>query len=247
MGAKASAYYAAAEQLGGMHAKLKLAGLTRMTSAQANSLEDTPELLEQFERAFAEIREAAQSSSRAVSPREVVIGTADASTLRQHIQSVLDLMTQRSLVLGDVMETARRVNEVAVDALDVGRVSAWFLDDARTTLTCMDLFERATRKHTSGTELLAKDYPHYFVALTTERTIAAHDAHQDPRTSAFSERYLKPLHITSMLDVPIWVHGRMVGVVCHEHVGPMRHWNADEEKFAYLMSSFVAMAAERRR
>ncbi|MDQ3263267.1 MAG: GAF domain-containing protein [Myxococcota bacterium] len=83
-------------------------------------------------------------------------------------------------------------------------------------------------------------------ALKTERTIAAHDAHVDPRTSWFSTVYLKPLNINSMLDVPIMVNEKMVGVVCHEQVGPARSWNADEEKFAYLMASLVALALERR-
>jgi GAF domain-containing protein len=48
-----------------------------------------------------------------------------------------------------------------------------------------------------------------------------------------------------MLDVPIWVGQRMVGVICHEHVGPSRTWNSDEETFSYLMSNFVALALER--
>jgi GAF domain-containing protein len=48
-----------------------------------------------------------------------------------------------------------------------------------------------------------------------------------------------------MLDVPIWVKHKMVGGVCHEHVGSLRVWNSDEESFAYLMASFVALALER--
>jgi GAF domain-containing protein len=58
---------------------------------------------------------------------------------------------------------------------------------------------------------------------------------------------LKPLGINSMLDVPIWVNRAMVGVVCHEHRGPKRTWNRDEETFAYLMSSFIALALERKK
>jgi GAF domain-containing protein len=38
----------------------------------------------------------------------------------------------------------------------------------------------------------------------------------------------------------------MMGVVCHEHVGGPRHWNEDDESFAYLMSTMVALAMERR-
>ncbi|HTV21856.1 MAG TPA: GAF domain-containing protein, partial [Polyangiaceae bacterium] len=57
---------------------------------------------------------------------------------------------------------------------------------------------------------------------------------------------LEPLGIYSLLDVPIWLGRKMVGVVCHEQVGSRRTWTQDDETFAYLMSHFVALALERR-
>ena len=133
-----------------------------------------------------------------------------------------------------------------IATLSIERVSVWTLDTARTKITCIDLFERTPARHSSGVELFRKDFEPYFAALERERTIAAHDAHRDPRTSCFSASYLKPLGIESMLDVPIWVKGAMVGVVCHEHIGPQRKWNSDEESFAYLMSTLLALSMERK-
>jgi GAF domain-containing protein len=123
-------------------------------------------------------------------------------------------------------------------------VSVWLLDDRRTKITCRDLFDRSTGVHSAGLELFAKDFAPYFKALATERTIAANDAHKDPRTSCFSASYLQPLGINSMLDVPIWLGKRMAGVVCHEHVGPKRTWDSDEETFAYLMANLASIALE---
>jgi GAF domain-containing protein len=113
---------------------------------------------------------------------------------------------------------------------------------ARDVLRCVDLFERTAGLHSSGAVLRADAFPAYFAALETERTVAAHDAHRDPRTTCFSVPYLTPLGIDSMLDVPIWTGGKMIGVVCHEHVGPARTWSHDDEQFAYVMSAFVALA-----
>jgi hypothetical protein len=45
--------------------------------------------------------------------------------------------------------------------------------------------------------------------------------------------------------VPFWLNKRMLGVICHEHVGPKRTWDSDEETFGYLMSNFIALAYER--
>jgi GAF domain-containing protein len=123
----------------------------------------------------------------------------------------------------------------------------WRLETNPTRIRCLDLYERAHRRHSDGVELLESDFPTYFRALATERTIAAHDAVRDPRTSCFADSYLRPLEIEAMLDVPIWVDGSMCGVICHEHVGGPRVWNADEETFAYLMSSYVGLSLEAQR
>lgn len=241
MGAALTSIIAEAERVAGLQGKLMLAGITRMTTAQANSATDTPQLITQFKSALAEVK----SSSKVASEPDLPTGRASPEALRKHIAAYLDLMTQRSLVLGDPLETAKRIDELAAETLDVARVSVWMIDAEQTKITCSDLFERAGGKHSAGTVLHAKDFKPYFIALATQRTIAAHDAQTDPRTSCFTQVYLKPLGITSMLDVPIWVNARMVGVVCHEHLGPARTWNADEERFAYLMAAFVALAMER--
>lgn len=217
-----------------------LAGITRMTTGQANSVADTPELIAQFRKALDTLKASIKSPNSAE-----LKSTASPEQLRRHIVGFVDLMTQRSLVLGDVLETARRVNELATESLNVARVSVWTLAADASSITCLDLYEREQKKHSAGTELFARDFSPYFAALATQRTIAAHQAQTDPSTSCFTTSYLRPLGITSMLDVPIWVSNKMVGVVCHEHLGLWREWNADEEKFAYLMAGFMSLAMER--
>lgn len=169
---------------------------------------------------------------------------ASEKRLRAHNRKFLELVADKSTLFGDVQETLRRITEAAVEALDVARSSVWLYDDARTKIVCANLFERGPRAHSAGVELMASQFPAYFEALGSERTIAADDAHADPRTAEFSAPYLAPLGISSMLDVPIWVGGQMVGVVCNEHVGPARRWTPDEENFAYLMANFVALSKE---
>jgi diguanylate cyclase (GGDEF)-like protein/PAS domain S-box-containing protein len=84
--------------------------------------------------------------------------------------------------------------------------------------------------------------------MAEERSIAAHDARSDPRTREFEKSYLEPLGITSMLDAPILLGGKLIGVVCNEHVGGPRRWAPWEELLAGTLADFAAMvfgAAER--
>jgi hypothetical protein len=52
--------------------------------------------------------------------------------------------------------------------------------------------------------------------------------------------YCEPLGITSILDAGIFHDGRLTGVVCHEHVGPVRDWSSEERHFAESLADFIA-------
>jgi GAF domain-containing protein len=138
------------------------------------------------------------------------------------------------------------VVETAAQGLQVARASVWLYDSTRTALECLDLFERAAHKHSSGLRLTSKDFPVYFRVLEVARAIDAEDAHADRRTACFSEPYLKPLGINSMLDIPIWANERMAGVLCHEHIGPKRRWLAAEADFGVALANLLSEALERK-
>lgn len=240
-------FFRDAERLGGIPAKVRLASLARVTSSEASVLEDDPAVLARLSEAMTRLRsDLLRRPSGTYAP--VTVPATDAglgARLRRQIEVFVDLMSQRAQILGDVTSAARRVTETASNALGVARVSVWTIDLPKTSIQCIDLFDKAAGGHSAGTVLHAHDYAPYFEALATERTIMANDARNDPRTACFAASYLEPLGIGAMLDVPIWARGRMMGVVCHEHTGGPRRWDLDEERFAYLMSNFLALAIER--
>jgi|GEM_PF-262148 len=164
--------------------------------------------------------------------------------LRRQNQVLVDLARRPSLHAGDLTLALREICEAAAQTLDLERVSIWFYTDDRKAIRCANLFERTARRHSEGLELTAASYPVYFRALESERTITAHEAQQDPRTSAFNDGYLRPLNIASMIDAPIRRLGQMSGVVCHEHVGTPRYWTVEEENFASSIADLVAMAVD---
>jgi diguanylate cyclase (GGDEF)-like protein len=145
---------------------------------------------------------------------------------------------------GDPDGAIRAITETAANALGVARASVWLLDPQRGELTCADLYETATQQHSSGLVLKSSQYPGYFAALAEEDTIAADDAHTDPRTKEFSEGYLTPLGIGALLDAPIRTGLRLVGVLCHEHVGDARVWTAHEQKDAAFLGSLASLTLE---
>ena len=87
-------------------------------------------------------------------------------------------------------------------------------------------------------------YPAYFHALASSEAIVADDAHSDPRTCEFSATYLTPLGINAMMDIPVHVHGRLEGVLCHEQVGPPTPWMLEDRLFSIAIANLIALALE---
>ncbi|MBE9129019.1 GAF domain-containing protein [Coleofasciculus sp. LEGE 07092] len=156
----------------------------------------------------------------------------------------MELAKNKALHQGDLNGAFQAITEATAQTLKIKRVSVWLLDGNSTHIQCLDLFELSSRQHSSGIKLAATDYPNYFQALVADELIVANNAHTDPRTCEFSSSYLTPLGIASMMDAPIRLSGRTVGVLCYEQVGNERHWTSEEQNFARSTADLVSLVLE---
>ena len=132
---------------------------------------------------------------------------------------------------------------MSASALHTERVGVWMFDESRRNLTCIVLYELSKNAHCVGPVLDMHESPRYLEALEERRSIVANDVYADPRTNQLSS-YLKPLRITSMLDVPIFRRGHVAGILCHEHVGEARTWSTRDQDFAVSMADLLATMFE---
>lgn len=164
--------------------------------------------------------------------------------MQRYRDVLLELAQSRKADFEQALET---ICSRAAATLEVARVSYWSLVDNGSAIVC-DLLhlrdgDRAGEK-LKGARLAVSDCPAYFAALAGKRPIAADNVFTHPATVSLGENYLKPRGITSMLDAPVWMRGEMVGVLCHEHVGPMREWSAEEIDFVSGTAAMVSLALE---
>lgn len=145
----------------------------------------------------------------------------------------------------DLRVAVEKYLRTAAEGLDVERAGLWYFSPDKQAITEVYRFE-ITGQHFSepGTCVEAKDYPRYFKALVTGGIVAASDAFNDLRTSEFTETYLKPQRIPSLLDVPIWRSGEMAGILCLEPVGEKRTWTQEEQLFAGGVAAMITLAIE---
>ena len=153
----------------------------------------------------------------------------DSDRIIRFQSALLDLEQSREDSIESMLKLILRTDAVI---LGVERVSFWIFAPNRSFIQCRLLYRRSEDGCERGMRLDAKDFPRYFEALEGSRVVPADDARSDPRTREFTESYLKPLGITSMMDVPVRLHGALAGVLCHEHIGPPRRWQSEEQHFA---------------
>lgn len=160
-----------------------------------------------------------------------------------HLETILlQVSRQQDIDNGDLSAASQLILTSCCDGLNIERAGIWRLADESQVINCEVLLDQGTFQNTEALVLTRKDFPNYFASLDTERRIAAHDAHTHEATAEFSEVYLTPLNINSMLDVPIRHKGAMVGIICCEHRGPARQWSDDEIVFASAMADLYGRA-----
>ncbi len=160
-------------------------------------------------------------------------------------QTELVTLTKSTTVHGgDLGRALAEITEAAARTLAVARASIWLFNEDGSALRCVDLFEQTSGQHSAGIGLPVATFPRYFEAVESEQVLAADAAQEDPRTNEFTASYLVPLGITSMLDAPIQLRGKLVGVICHEHIGPARKWLIEEQSFCSTLAGLVSQALE---
>jgi two-component system, cell cycle sensor histidine kinase and response regulator CckA len=137
-----------------------------------------------------------------------------------------------------------RAAQISSEQLQIERVGIWLFDPFRTQLTLKRLW-RATERvcETPDTTLAVAEIPRYVEALLGRRVVAIEDVYSHEATAEL-DSYLRGHGIASMLDAPIFRQGQVIGVVCHEHVGPPRVFTTREVDFAASVADMIALYLE---
>jgi signal transduction histidine kinase/HAMP domain-containing protein len=180
--------------------------------------------------------------------REVAFRKKAEQVLKQRTERILH--HQRTLLkLGkqgsrDLDSMIRATTQEAANTLSIERVGVWFFEDQASQLVCQDLYQKSTNAHGRDLRLRTADYPVYFQAVESSRILAVTNVREDPRTAELNRTYNEPFRIVSMMDVPIRLHGKMLGVICFEHVDRPREWPLEEQDFAASLSDMIALLVE---
>lgn len=164
--------------------------------------------------------------------------------LLEHNRILVGWTSPKVLYNPDIEDIVTKITETVAGTVKVDRVSLWLFSTDFSKLYCMDLFENNSARRPNDRVFEVQKYPKYFNALKRERVLVSNNSLADPRYAELLEVYLEPHGITSTLDVPIFVAGEIIGVICIEHKGKRRDWTLEEQNFAISVGNIFSLALE---
>lgn len=165
--------------------------------------------------------------------------------LEKFWNSLIDVAKHNCIDNGILEVALGHIANVTAQNLNVSRVSVWTYHDGTSgeeRIECVLAFNSKDNQFFDQSALYRKDNAPYFDAIKRERVIAAGNAFEHADTKDFSESYLKPLQIKSMMDTPFFSDGKLAGVLCIEHQMEVRNWSHEDIMFATSMAEIISLA-----
>jgi len=148
----------------------------------------------------------------------------------------------------DIDQLMWEFSQRIVRSLRIERISAWIIDKKQESLISIGEYDHRTRKMTKETILRKSDFPVYFEGLIENKIIIAPNIYTHELTKEFTRHYSTPNNIISLLDVPLRIDGKLIGVLCFEKTGEKEKiFTPAEQSFAFSCATVLASNLEARK
>lgn len=164
------------------------------------------------------------------------------NTLRHHVATLLDFSKSKVVNFGSLEEATQDIARLTARTLQVSRVSIWTYHNETRALESLVCYDLESGKFLDNMILNLSQYPRYEAALKSARIIDASDARNHPDTYEFTEHYLVPLDIFSMLDITFSMDGELNGLICCEHQHAQRIWKSEDIIFTSSVADITSLA-----
>ena len=135
------------------------------------------------------------------------------------------------------------VLRIASGLLEVERVSYWCFRDDPACIVAELGYVRSRLLFERGAVLLESESGEYLAETRRVQVLAIDDVASDARVRSFAS-YLAQHDVGALLDVPVFAGGKLVGILCHEHVGGPREWTARDAELALSVGQALTTALE---
>jgi len=152
-----------------------------------------------------------------------------------------------ALSAGILKDSADVIAKIGCEALQTNRVGIWTTKDKGVTLESVVYYDSSTDGYAVPDSVDLSACAEYRELLQTERLVIINEALAPNPLTPMLSGYGPS--IRAMLDAPIRIGGKMIGVVCIEQDScdefpDKREWTMEEQNFASSLADFMALALE---
>jgi PAS domain S-box-containing protein len=136
----------------------------------------------------------------------------------------------------------KNILKVASVNCSIDRLSYWtYLPEG---LKCESLYYLQNDRYEKNFFLASDSYPEYFGYIQSGEQIVASNVYNNYITQELCIDYFPKNNIKSLLDTPIFINGKIVGVLCFEAIDILKEWDNEDINFSRSIADLIAIAIE---
>lgn len=136
----------------------------------------------------------------------------------------------------------KNILRVASTNCAIDRVSYWSCIPEG--IKCESIYYLQSDRFEKNFFLQMSDYPVYFSHLHSGMQIVASNAYNNTITFELCSDYLPKNKIMSLLDTPIFINGKIIGILCFEKTDSPIEWDNEDINFSRSIADLIAIAIE---
>jgi PAS domain S-box-containing protein len=124
----------------------------------------------------------------------------------------------------------------------IDRISYWSYNNEG--LQCESIYYFQIDRFEKNFFIEKDKYPIYYNSLENGLQIVASNVYNNTLTQELCLDYFPKYNIKSLLDTPIFINGKIIGILCFEKVEKNVEWDNEDINFARSLSDLIAIAIE---
>ena len=162
--------------------------------------------------------------------------------VRTHNETLKKLTSQSYSNKDAFITILKNILKVAGTNCSIDRLSYWtyFTDGLR----CESLYYLQSDRYEKNYFIPNENYPNYFKYIETGAQIVASNVYNNNITQELCLDYFPKNNIKSLLDTPIFLNGKIVGILCFEKIDIAIEWDNEDINFARSIADLIAIALE---
>lgn len=162
--------------------------------------------------------------------------------VRVHNETLKKLTSQSYSNKDAFTSILKNILKVASTNCSIDRVSYWsYMPEG---LQCESLYYLQSDRYEKNFYLSPVQYPSYFKYIESGSQIVASNVYNNHITQELCLDYFPKNNIKSLLDTPIFLNGKIFGILCFEKIDLAVEWDNEDINFARSIADLIAIALE---